>query len=145
MLRAAVLTLTFAYPAAALACSGKGEVASTTPKAEVQLAAAEVDATQCAKKAALVGDNCSYSTGMMAQRVDADGTATKVVAQLAKQDKMLDSHVAAPYKVDDLYVIANQVLEQVTDPTQKLAFEGKVLEVDGIKYFLVTSVQKAST
>lgn len=144
MLRTAILTITLAVPAAAFACPGKGEVASTSTQT-TELASVNADATKCAKKAALVGENCSYSTGMMAQRVDAEGAATKVVAQLTKQDAMLESHVAAPFKVNDLYVIANEVIEQVADPSAPLALDGKVLEVDGVKYFLVTSFQKAST
>lgn len=142
MLRTAVLSFSILFPTAALACSGhKTELASTQATVPVQ-----ADATRCAKKASLVGENCSYSTGMMAQRVHAEGKDTSLASvQLAKQDKMLESHVAAPYQVADMYVIANEVVEQISDPSASLALSGKVLEVDGVKYLLVTSFKQAST
>jgi hypothetical protein len=142
MLRTAVLSFSILFPAAALACSGHNtELASTQATVPVQ-----ADATRCAKKASLVGENCSYSTGMMAQRVHAEGKDTSLASvQLAKQDKMLESHVAAPYQVADMYVIANEVVEQISDPSASLALSGKVLEVDGVKYLLVTSFKQAST
>jgi hypothetical protein len=46
--------------------------------------------------------------------------------------------------VGDMYVIANQVIEKA-DPAATLAMSGKMLEVDGVKYFLVTNFSKAST
>lgn len=80
----------------------------------------------------------------MAQRVQAEGKETAVTAKLQKQDKVLASQVAVPYMVGDMYVIANSVIEQA-DPNATLAMTGKVLEVDGVKYFLVTNFQKSST
>ena len=144
MLRIAIVTFAIALPGAAFACSGHTDMAST---AEAKAAAvAEADATRCAKKASLVGENCSYSTGMMAQRVHAEGKETSLTSvRLEKQDKMLESHVAAPYQVADMYVIANEVVEQIPDPSASMALSGKVLEVDGVKYLLVTSYKKAST
>jgi hypothetical protein len=41
-------------------------------------------------------------------------------------------------------VIANQVIEQA-DASATLAMSGKVLEVDGVKYFLVSSFQKTNS
>jgi len=138
MLRTAVLSFAILYPAAAaLACPGHEQA---------QLASVQADATRCAKKASLVGENCSYSTGMMAQRVHAEGKDTTLASvHLAKQDEMLASHVAAPYQVGDMYVIANEIVEQISDPSASLALSGKVLEVDGVKYLLVTSFKQAST
>ena len=146
MLRTAVLTFAIALPGAAFACSGHTDMASTTADAKATPAVAQADATRCAKKASLVGENCSYSTGMMAQRVHAEGKDTSLTSvRLEKQDQMLESHVAAPYQVADMYVIANEVVEQIADPSASMALSGKVLEVDGVKYLLVTSFKKAST
>ncbi len=146
MLRTAVLSFAILFPAAALACPGSKTDLAQADQAQVQLASAQVDATRCAKKASLVGENCSYSTGMMAQRVHAEGKDTSLSAvRLAKQDEMLASHVAAPYQVGDMYVIANVVVEQISDPSASLALSGKGLEVDGVKYLLVTSFKQAST
>lgn len=143
MLRA-VLVLMVAAPAAALACPGEQMASSEETKPALASTNAAVDPTHCAKSAALVGSNCKWSTGSMAQRVQAEGKETAVTAKLQKQDKALASQVAVPFKVGDMYVIANSVIEQV-DPSATLALSGKMLEVDGVKYFLVTGFQKSST
>ncbi len=145
MLRTTILTLALSLPGVALACGGKSQMASADDEAKVELAAVSADATKCAKKAELVGTNCKYSTGMMAQRVHADGKDTTLTAALEKNEAELESHVAAPFKVSDMYVIANEVVDTIEDPASNLALKGKVLEVDGVKYFLVTGFDKAST
>jgi hypothetical protein len=144
MLRTTVLMFAISIPGAAFACSGHDDMASTSPTA-AKTTVAQADATRCAKKASLVGENCSYSTGKMAQRVNTEGKDTTLTSvHFEKHDAMLDSHVAVPYKVADMYVIANEVVEQIADPTASMALSGKVLEVDGVKYLLVTSFKKAS-
>jgi hypothetical protein len=139
MIRTFVVLL-MAAPTAAFACPGNDMAAKETTLAST----AAVDPTHCAKNAALVGSNCSWSTGAMAQRVNTEGKDTSVTAKLAKNDQKLGSKVAAPYQVGDLYVIANTVIE-TADAAATLAMTGKVLEVDGVKYFLVTSFQKSNT
>jgi hypothetical protein len=137
-----IVALMLAAPSTALACPGS-EMASNAPKTELASTAA-VDPTHCAKSAALVGSNCKWSTGQMAQRVQAEGKAIQVTTRLAKQEEALASQVAAPFKAGEMYVIANQVIEQA-DPSATLALDGMVLEVDGVKYLLVTSFQKSNT
>lgn len=145
MLRAAFLTTALALPGLALACGG-AKTAAADAQPEVQLTAAHADATKCAKKAELVGTNCKYSTGQMAQRVHTEGKATTLTARLEHQPEQLDSHVAAPFVVnDDVYVIANEIVDQIEDRTAALTLSGKVLEVDGVTYLLVESFQKSSS
>jgi hypothetical protein len=129
-------------PSAALACPGKEMAASTEPTPT--LASAQLDPTHCAKNAALVGENCSYSTNLMAQRVHAEGKETTVTAKLEATDKALASMVAAPWAVGDMRVIANEVAESL-DATATLAMKGKVLEVDGVKYLLLTGATKSNS
>jgi hypothetical protein len=136
-----LVALMLAAPSPALACPGN-EMAANPAKTE--LASAAIDPTHCAKSAALVGSNCKWSTGQMAQRVQTEGEDVKVTSRLAKQEEVLASQVAAPFKAGELYVIANQVIEQA-DPNATLALDGKVLEVDGVKYLLVTSFQKTNS
>ena len=136
MLRSFVL-FALAAPSAALACPG-AEMATANTSTQV------VDPTHCAHNAALMGSSCAWSTGAMAQRVQSEGKDLNVTARLAPQQTALASAVAAPYKTGDLFVIANSVIEQA-DVSASLALTGKVLEVDGIKYFLVTSFQKTNT
>lgn len=129
-------------PASALACPGSETTASASQTTE--LAAVNADPTHCAKNAALVGGNCAWSTGAMAQRVNTDGKDTTITAKLTAQAAALPSQVAVPFTVGGFNVIANTVIEQA-DPKATLAMSGKVLEVDGVKYFLVTSFQNANS
>ena len=75
---ATALLLGLAAPSIALACPGKGD--TTTASAHVD--AASPDAASCAKKAALVGSACSYSTGMMASRVLEQGKSFEDLTNL---------------------------------------------------------------
>lgn len=123
------------------ACPGS-ETASN--EAHPTMASAAVDPTHCAKDGALVGGCCSYSTNLMAQRIHADGADTTVTATLVKTDEMLASKVAAPWKAGEYRVIANAVMENV-DTAGTLSLTGKALEVDGVKYFLVTGATPSAT
>jgi hypothetical protein len=129
-------------PSVALACPGKEMAASNVEGAT--LASATLDPTHCAKNAALVGENCSYSTNLMAQRVHAEGKDTTLTGKLEKADAVLASQVAAPWSVAGLRVIANEVAASL-DATAMLSMTGKVLEVDGVKYLLVTAATRSNT
>lgn len=127
-------------PAVAFACPGS-ETADTSAKPMM----ANADPTHCAKDSSLVGGCCSYSTNLMAQRIHADGADTTLAsARLERTEEALASKVAAPWKAGDYRVIANAVMEGV-DTSGSLSLTGKVLEVDGVKYFLVTNAAKSST
>lgn len=141
-------------PSAAFACGGKPQVADKAePAAETQLAAvhANVDPTHCAKKSELVGANCSYATGMMAQRVLEEGSSWNFTGSLTAATNALDSRVAAPYTVGpngSINVIANEVLEQLIESQtadKRIALTGKVLEVDGVQYFVATEFAAANS
>lgn len=148
MLRAVALSFAFAavnLPAAAFACGGEKTAANSS--AEDADSDAHANPTACAKKADLVGANCSYSTGMMAQRVIAEGAPYTFAGRLAAAPNELDSHVAAPFVVgpEKIAVVANEVLEQITAAdlqAQRLNLQGRVLEVDGVKYFVLTGFEK---
>jgi hypothetical protein len=108
--------------------------------------ATTVDATaaaHCARAGELIGSNCSYTTGMMARRVMEDGQDWSYVGGLSSSENNLGSMVAAPYTVaGGAYVIANELLEMVTtdgDAAARLSLVGKVLEVDGVRYVVLTS------
>jgi hypothetical protein len=142
-MKSLLLAAALATPSVALACPGKGTTAAAADSDATATAA--VDATKCAKKAELVGSNCSYSTGMMAQRVHADGQDVTVTAQLQKATTKLESQVAAPFTANgEFHVIANEVVDGL-DPAKKLTLTGKTLEVDGVKYLLVTSFNASNT
>ncbi len=126
-------------PQVALACPGK----NCEDCAHADEAEAASDPAACAKKAELVGGSCSYSTGMMAQRVLSEGRPWTFTGTLVESGGRLDSHVAAPFVVgpEKVNVIANEVLESLTSSGAhggRVGLEGRVLEVEGVKYFVVT-------
>lgn len=135
---AATLVLGLTAPSLALACPGKDAEAS-------HASASQPDAAACAKKASLVGSACSFSTGMMASRVLEQGESFSYTGTLREADEPLASKVAAPFVVgpEGMRVIANEVVENA-EAGQRMSFTGKALEVDGVKYFVVTGFEKAS-
>ena len=68
----------------------------------------------------------------------------RLMAAFSRTADLLASKVAAPWQVGDYRVIANAVMEGA-DTNGTLAVQGKVLEVDGVKYLLVTNVSKTNT
>jgi len=100
-------------------------------------------ASHCARAASLVGSNCSYTTGMMARRVIEEGQDWTYIGELAQTGNDLANKVAAPYSVaDGFHVIANElveVLSQEGHANARLSLAGRLLEVDGVRYVVLTS------
>lgn len=143
----ALMIATLAVPAAAWACPGHPDAAHASTAADA--ATPPSDPAACAKRAELVGGACSYTTGMMAQRVLAEGKPWAFTGTLTRYEGELDSHVAAPFTVgpDAVYVVANEVLESLTSAgagSSRIGLEGRLLEVEGTKYFVLTSFRGSS-
>jgi hypothetical protein len=133
----AFMAFALALPAVAIACPGKEATA---------VASVEADAAACAKRAELVQGACSYSTGVMAQRVLDGGTEFSFTGRLVDNDDALQSRVAAPFVVGDaIHVIANGVVERLPDLDARLTMHGKLLEVNGVRYFLLTEFNRATS
>ena len=137
-----ILAATLLLPTAAFACGDKEKTASADGET-VTTAKANIDPTHCAKKAELVGSNCSYATGMMAQRVLEEGKAWSFTGTLADSDNELDSRVAAPFTIGpdaEINVLANEVIERLleNEANPRVNLTGKLLEVDGTTYFVAT-------
>jgi hypothetical protein len=138
----ALFVLGLVAPGLALACPGKGGDTTTAAAMESE---SKADASACAKKASLVGSACSYSTGMMASRVLEQGKSFAYTGTLQEAAEPLSSKVAAPFVVgpESIRVIANEVVETAS-VGERMNWSGKVLEVDGVKYFVVTGFSKAA-
>ena len=120
-------------PSLVLACPGADASAQ-----------ADRSATACAKKADLVGANCSYTTGKMAQRVMEQGRTWSFTGSLASTENVLPSKVAAPFSVGPegrVKVVANEILEDLVagGVEGRVVLEGRLLEVDGVEYAVLTS------
>jgi hypothetical protein len=142
MWKLAALGVGLTMPVAALACGGDCPMDKAT--------AAAVNPSACAKHAELIGGNCSYTTGMMAQRVLEDGQTFTFTGHMSETENHLDSHVAAPYRIGPTQynVLANEVLEQLkTTGAEKgrVSLEGKLLEVDGNTYLVLTHYDISAT
>ena len=133
---AALAVLTWVQ--AAFACPGSGACS----QGDCPEHAAEVDPSSCARSPTLIGANCTFTTGMMAKRVVEEGRPWTFIGRLVPTENTLTSHVAAPFVAGgDVYVVANQVLERVREQIQpglRLTLEGRLLEVEGVKYFVLT-------
>lgn len=145
MSKFALVAVAFALPAIAL--GGKMPAAEHAATADADAAS---DPAACARKADLVQGACRYTTGMMAQRVLSEGKPWSFTGSLTKFDGALDSHVAAAFTVgpDSVYVVANEVLESLTASgggEGRFALEGRQLEVDGVRYFVLTSFAAANS
>lgn len=134
----ALLPSAMAGPAASPASAAPTSV-PTVETASVDAAAA----SHCARTGALIGSNCSYTTGMMARRVVEEGQDWTYVGELTSSSNNLGSMVAAPYTVaDGFHVIANELVEVMSQEGHaqaRLSLVGKLLEVDGVRYVVLTS------
>ncbi len=145
MKRALTVGILALAPSLAFACGGTKTAAADATEAHT--AHADIDPTHCAKKDGLVGANCSYSTGMMAQRVLEEGQPYTFTGSLAQAKNDLDSKVAAPFAIGPdaaINVVANAVLEDLIEHEQaktRLEMTGRLLEVDGVQYFVATAFE----
>ncbi|HHO52848.1 MAG TPA: hypothetical protein ENK18_18720 [Deltaproteobacteria bacterium] len=129
------------------ACGGPDDPACTDGDRPEAL-----DPSESAKRAELIGlSNCSWTTAMMAERVLDEGVPYTYVGHLIESHNELASRVAAPYTVGPngrIHVVANEVLDLLDRQGSlqaRLELQGKVLEVDGVRYLVVTTFSKGAS
>lgn len=140
MWKIALITAGLALPSVALACGGsKSASADSTPHATATATATTATSND------LVGKNCSYTTGKMAQRVLAEGADWTFTGALNPTDNALDSRVAAPYAVGPNgsdYIVANDVLQDLAAKgaqSGRVELAGKKLVVGDTTFIVLTS------
>jgi hypothetical protein len=86
---------------------------------------------------------------MMAQRVIAEGQPYTYVGHLVPSEAVLASKVAAPYTIGpdgNIFVVANEVLDRLIgngSEEARVQIAGRLLEVDGVTYFVATAFTPA--
>jgi hypothetical protein len=140
------------YSGAARACDGKTSDGKPCPPVTDGGDSVRPDPSRCATQAELIGpENCAWTTTMMAQRVLDDGAPWTYVGRLVPSSVVLTSKVAVPYTVGPdaaIFVIANEVLDSLARSgasRSRIQITGKVLEVEGIVYFVPTLVTPTSS
>jgi hypothetical protein len=101
-------------------------------------------ASMAAPPGKLLGSSCLYSTGLMARRVMEEGSGWTWEGQLAPMVGNMDAPVSCPFTVADgsLNVIANGLLDAVVScgyAEKALVLEGRSLDLDGVRYVVLTS------
>lgn len=106
----------------------------------------EVAAAHVAHSAPLVGANCSYSTGLMARRVIAEGRDWSYVGGLKASPNDLASRVATPFQTTggdpDGLIVATEILDMLVaagHSAATLSLSGRSMEIDGVRYVVLTS------
>jgi hypothetical protein len=106
-------------------------------------------AAHCARNAALLGANCTFATGTMARRVFEEGADWRAVGTLVRTGNDFPSQVASPVRTPDgILVIATTLTEQLFSGghlATPLRMEGRMLEVDGVRYLVLTAFQRVDT
>lgn len=101
-------------------------------------------ASMAAPPGKLLGASCLYSTGLMARRVMEEGMVWTWEGQLAPMSGNMDAPVSCPFTASDgsFNLIANGLLDAVVScgyAQQALALEGRSLDLDGVRYVVLTS------
>lgn len=132
MWKFAAVVFIAALPHTALACGGSNAAASAKSAAD------------CAKSSEMMGANCSYATGKMAQRVLAEGDTWQFTGSMKPVDTVLANRVSAPFVVGpegEMHIIANQVVEEMVNreiTTGRVSITGRTLTISGTTYILIT-------
>ena len=126
--------------------------AAACPSEEAKAASADAAvaipaeaAVHSAQRQDLISANCSFTTSVMARRIVEEGEPYSFLGTLELSENDLASRVAAPFLLDseiETFVVANEVVEILVDSGQSeepILLEGRVLEVDGVRYLVVTS------
>jgi hypothetical protein len=137
-----MLVLTF-WSATVLACPANlvdpNAVAAGEP-VSMELA----DASHSARPGPLMGASCLHSTGLMAKRVVDEGISWSYEGGLLPTSSLLDATVSCPFSTENgtFQVVATELLDAIVScgySTQRLLLEGRSLEVDGVRYVVITS------
>ena len=132
--RGAASAATYEAPAAA---------APALPLVSLDLEAA----AHCARSQTLVGDACSFMTGMTARRVLDEGVAWTWAGALTP--RTIEGDVAAPFSAGgEDRVLATELVETLVNAQHAASlclYIGRSLEIDGVTWVVLTAYAPADT
>ena len=105
-----------------------------------------IDPTSPARSGAMLGSACSYRTATIARRVMAQGADYAYVGSLQSNTEA-QGEVACPFRVGGQLktcVVASELVEHLAGETvesEALSLEGRILEIDGVRYVVLTAYQ----
>jgi hypothetical protein len=137
-------------PSAASSEGPRGAAAvSVTPKDSSDSLAAPESASHSARSRELLGANCSFTTGTMARRVLEEGAAWTWVGTLAQTDNAQPTRIATPYRADEgVFLVGTELLETLVQKglsAANLRLEGRSLELEGVRYVVLTAFARVDT
>lgn len=105
-------------------------------------------AANSARPGKLIGASCTYTTSAVAHRVVEEGAPWRYTGKLTFVASPSGSQVACPYVTGDggFHLVATELLDSLVAcgyENSSLALEGRALEVDGVRYVVLTSFQVA--
>lgn len=107
----------------------------------------DASATRCATNMRLVGASCSSSTSLMARRVMEEGQPWTGIGLLTFPSDLLESGVSAPVGFQpepSVRIVANELVQLLTEgghARERLSLSGRWLDVDGVRYVVLTSFE----
>jgi len=125
-----------------VASAGPGQVA---PESLAHVIVVAADPLAPSRTSFLMGDGCTYTTSLFAQRVLVEGAPWSFTGHLMPTTEDLASRVAAPFAVgpgDQVKVLGTEVLDALVRgglEGDRVTLRGARLAVDGTNYFVVTS------
>jgi hypothetical protein len=128
---------------AAPAAAAKAPPAPTLPLVSLDLEAA----AHCARSQSLVGDACSFMTGMTARRVLDEGVAWTWAGALTPRG--IEGEIAAPFSAGgEDRILATELVETLVNAQRAASmclFIGRSLEIDGVTWVVLTAYAPADT
>jgi hypothetical protein len=121
---------------------------TATPPPTLPLVSIDLEAAaHCARSQSLVGDACSFMTGMTARRVLDEGVAWTWAGALTPH--AIEGEIAAPFRAaGEERVLATELVETLVNAQHAASlclYIGRSLEIDGVTWVVLTAYAPADT
>ncbi len=134
--------------ASAAAYQAPAAAVTAAPPPSLPLVSIDLEAAaHCARSQTLVGDACSFMTGMTARRVLDEGVPWTWAGALTP--RTIEGEIAAPFgAAGEERVLATELVESLVTAQHAASlclFIGRSLEIDGVTWVVLTAYAPADT